>query len=254
MIPQYISAQILTGVVHNRQGLTWTNIRDCLTDYDMWPIYLLGLVVFIPPQPPAAYLTLTLKNLGFNTFNSNLLVIPSTVLHIILLLAMTKVSEIVNSRIWVSITTPIWCLILLVALLLLPSDENKWVKYAVSSLLIGYPYCHAILVAWTSRNAYSVRTRAVGSAIYNIFVQAGSIVATNLYRDNDKPDYRHGNKTLVGIAVLAIVLFLGTKVYYVKRNQAKAKIWDAWSAEERLRYLQTTTDQGNKRLDFRFAH
>lgn len=160
--------------MHNRQGLTWQNLWDCLTDYDMWPIYLLGLVVFIPPAPPSAYLTLTLKQLGFGTFNTNLLTIPSTVLHIILLLTITKLSELYNQRVWASIATPIWCLILLIALLLLPSDENKWVKYAISSLLIGYPYCHAILVAWTSRNANTVRTRAVGSAIYNIFVQAGT--------------------------------------------------------------------------------
>lgn len=45
------------------------------------PIYILGLVFQIPATPPANYLTLALKGLGFNTFQTNLLTIPSTVLH-----------------------------------------------------------------------------------------------------------------------------------------------------------------------------
>ncbi len=51
-----------------------------------------------------------------------------------------------------------------------------------------------------------------------------------------------------------IVLYILTKVYYIQRNKQKARKWDAMSEEERLNYLATTTDRGNKRLDFRFAH
>lgn len=51
-----------------------------------------------------------------------------------------------------------------------------------------------------------------------------------------------------------ICLFLFTKVFYVVVNQRRAKIWDAMSKEEKENYLSTTKDEGNKRLDFRFAH
>jgi hypothetical protein len=44
------------------------------------------------------------------------------------------------------------------------------------------------------------------------------------------------------------------KVYYVWRNRTRARIWDAMSPEEKDQYLTTTKDEGNKRLDFRFAH
>lgn len=53
---------------------------------------------------------------------------------------------------------------------------------------------------------------------------------------------------------LNVVLYLSTKAYYVFRNNQRAKKWDAMTEEERVDYLETTTDQGNKRLDFRFAH
>lgn len=75
-----------------------------------------------------------------------------------------------------------------------------------------------------------------------------------MYRAKDKPDYRHGNAALAGIAALGVVMFLFVKIYYVWRNNSKARIWDMWTEEEKVHYLKTTADKGNKRLDFRFAH
>lgn len=46
---------------------------------------------------------------------------------------------------------------------------------------------HAILVGMISRNANSVGTRAVSAALYNICYQFGSIIAVNIYRNEDKP-------------------------------------------------------------------
>lgn len=51
-----------------------------------------------------------------------------------------------------------------------------------------------------------------------------------------------------------IILYLLTKAYYVWRNKSKAKKWNSLTQEEREEYLATTTDKGNKRLDFQFAH
>lgn len=51
-----------------------------------------------------------------------------------------------------------------------------------------------------------------------------------------------------------IILYLLTKAYYVWRNKTKARKWDAMTPEQREEYLATTTDKGNKRLDFQFAH
>lgn len=51
-----------------------------------------------------------------------------------------------------------------------------------------------------------------------------------------------------------ICLYLLAKVYYVLRNRHRERKWAAMSEAEQLNYLATTTDQGNKRLDFRFQH
>lgn len=44
------------------------------------------------------------------------------------------------------------------------------------------------------------------------------------------------------------------KFYYIRRNKTRDRIWSAMTLEERDYYLRTTKDEGNKRLDFRFAH
>lgn len=51
-----------------------------------------------------------------------------------------------------------------------------------------------------------------------------------------------------------IVLYLLTKAYYVYRNKSRDAKWSAMTEEQRLEYLATTKDEGNKRLDFRFDH
>lgn len=84
-------------------------------------------------------------------------------------------------------------------------------------------------------------------------VQLQSIISANIYRRDDRPEYRRGNRALVGVASLNVVIYAAAKVYYVWRNRRRDRIWDAMSPEERQRYLDTTTDKGSKRLDFRFA-
>jgi hypothetical protein len=85
-------------------------------------------------------------------------------------------------------------------------------------------------------------------------VQLGNIVSSNIYRDDDKPYYRRGNRVLIGIACMNLVLYALAKWYYVWKNKRRERVWRSWTEEERLTYLKTTTDKGNKRIDFRFAH
>lgn len=220
-------------------------------------IYALGLVAYVPQSPPSTYLTLTLKSLGFSTFNTNLLTIPSTFIGIFTLLGLTWLSERLNERSLISSIQAWWTLPCIFALRFWPgvlTPSTAWATYGLITTLLSYPYCHAILVAWTSKNAGSVRTRTISAAIYNCAVQVGNVYSANIYRADDAPLYHRGNNALIGINILAIVLFLGTKVYYMWRNKRREAVWGAMSEEERKVYLDTTTDEGNKRLDFRFAH
>jgi hypothetical protein len=146
---------------HNRQALTLKALWKSFCDYDLWPIYLLGLVWEMPSGPPDQYLTLTLRDLDFDTFNANLLTIPTQAAGAVTLLVMTYVSERVDQRALFGAVTQLWCLPNLIALAVLPTSVNRWTRFAVVTVLLSYPSPHAIHVGWASRNSNSVRTRAM---------------------------------------------------------------------------------------------
>ena len=169
------------GTMHNRQALTPKLLWQALCDYDMWPIYFLGLTWNIPPIPATSYITLELKSLKFGTFDVSLLTIPAYVVFIINLLLFTWVSERINLRLLLGCVAETWCLALLIALETLPDHASAWGRWVILVLLVGSPYVHAILVSMASRNAGSVRTRTVASAVYNMMIQASNIIGNNVW-------------------------------------------------------------------------
>lgn len=114
------------------------------------------------------------------------------------------VSEKFNERMLISAWSNIWMFPFFVGLVTIPVSASPWVRYALLTGVNGIPYskslrttlilmtpltliAHAILVGMISRNANSVATRAVSTALYNMSYQFGSIAAANIYRNNDKP-------------------------------------------------------------------
>lgn len=242
------------GDMHNRQGLSLKMLWQSLKDYDLWPIYAIGLLFEIPTAPPKAYLTLSLKAIGFSTFQTTLLSIPVTVFASINLLLVTELTERFHQISLIGLFTQLWSLPLLIVLYTSSGTLSHWGLYAVTFVLLGWPSPHAAHVGWCSRLSNTVRTRTVSAALYNITIQLSGIASSNIYRTDDKPLYRRGNGQLIAINIATIVMYALAKAYYVRRNQWKKARWEKLSPEEKAAYLETTNDQGNKRLDFLFDH
>jgi hypothetical protein len=68
-----------------------------------------------------------------------------------------------------------------------------------------------------------------------------------VYQPGDKPYYHRGNRVLIGIVAVEILLFIFTKIYYIKRNEWKERKWSAMTVEKRKGYLANSLDRGNKR-------
>jgi len=126
--------------MHNRQPVTPKLLWKSMRDYDLWPLYIIGLLFQIPETTPAQYLTLTLKGLGFNTLHTNLLVIPSTVAHIITMLALTYVAEIWGELTLTALLGQIWALPFVVYIYIVDITKiNKWKAFGIMTLLLSYP-------------------------------------------------------------------------------------------------------------------
>ncbi|KAL1640452.1 hypothetical protein SLS58_006950 [Diplodia intermedia] len=240
------------GDMHNRQPLSLAMLWRSLRDYDLWPVYAIGLLFEIPAAPPKAYLTLTLKQIGFGTFETTLLGIPVTVYAALNMLLVTWLTERAGQIAVLGLLAQVWILPLLVIEYTSAGTLSHWGQYAVLFFLLGQPSVHAAQVGWCSRLSNAVRTRAVSAALYNITVQLSGIASSNIYRADDKPLYRRGNGDLIGITIGTIAAYAFAKAYYLWRNKTKRAKWEAMTKEQQQHYLATTADQGNKRLDFMF--
>ena len=125
--------------MYNRQGLTVGQIWKCSKDYDMWPLFALGLLFGIPKYPVSQYLTLSFRDLGFNVIQSNLLSIPYIVGSSIMMLLITAFSELVNNRSFVSMAEDAWLLPCFAALIALKDPISGWAYFAISTVLLSLP-------------------------------------------------------------------------------------------------------------------
>jgi hypothetical protein len=247
-------AKGLTGIY---QKITWQDVKRTWKDPSLWGFFFIGLVAYIPATPVQGYLTLTLRRLGFSTFNSNMLTIPSAVLQIITMLAVARSSDYFNERTFHCFFGEFWVMPLLVALITMPDGGREWSRFTLVTLISGYPYFHPIVTSWISENTFDVRKRAIAAATYNVIVQIGSLIGGQIYRAYDGPYYHQGNKVLVSICALSLTAFLVQRQILVHLNKKKEKQWETMSSAERVVYQNDVAQRevdGNKRLDFRFVY
>lgn len=113
-------------------------------------------------------------------------------------------------------------------------------------------------VAWCSRNAGAVACRTVNASLYNMFVQASSIISSQIYVASDAPRCKfsafevysqtdligtcacdvasdlRGNRNLIIICCINLfILYPGTRWYYKLKNAQRDKKWNAMSIEVR---------------------
>ena len=125
------------GLTAIKEPAKFRDVLNAWKDSSMWGLYLIGLVAYIPATPVQAYLSLTLKKLGFSTLNSNLLSIPSAALQVILMLALANSSEYFDDRTWHCAFGEFWVLPLLASLLALPPRGYLWGRFAITTMISG---------------------------------------------------------------------------------------------------------------------
>lgn len=103
------------------------------------------------------------EKLGFSTIQTNLLSIPNVVISIFNLVLVTIASEIFNSRTWLCTVENWWFLIFYIVFKVV-KDPTAWQYFAIATLLLGWPYVHAIQVGWVSRNSGHVSTRTISAS------------------------------------------------------------------------------------------
>ncbi|KAF8753322.1 Major Facilitator Superfamily [Rhizoctonia solani] len=241
------------GLVQIHEPLKWNDFKNAWADPSLWGLYFIGLIAYIPQGPVTGYLNLSLKNLGFSTIESNLLGIPAAALQIITMLALSRSSDYFGDRSLHVLFGEIWSLGPLIALAYLPHHASNWSRFAISTLIGGYPYFHPIVTSWVSENSFDVKKRAVAAATYNVIVQIGSVISSQLYRKDDAPLYYRANKILFSLCIASAAVVLLQRWWLRRLNAAKERAWNKLTQEQQIEYQSDEAARerdGNRRLDF----
>ncbi|KAK9319591.1 major facilitator superfamily domain-containing protein [Lipomyces orientalis] len=226
-------------------------VIDTLTDRFLFPIFILGFVAFVPSQTANYYLTITLRQQGFTEIVTNLLTIPYAIINISMTIGFSRLSDKFGVK-WVfCLLSAIWVFTPQLLLEIVPDGSSRWLRFALITLILGYPYYHPILISWISSNANNPDRRSLAFAVYNISVQCGNILAANVYRESDAPYYHRGNGVLIGLNVLSMVIILAIRQYYVIANRQKERLWAQLDEEEKEEYVKLSKGLGNRQLWFR---
>lgn len=90
-----------------------------------------------------------------------------------------------------------------------------------------------------------------------MIVQIGSLIGSQIYRADDAPYYYRGNKVLISICVLALIVMLAQRWWLMLLNRRKERFWETMDDRERAAYqedVRSREKEGNKRLEFRFKY
>lgn len=140
MVNRVIRDDPSKGDMHNRQPITPRLLFQSIMDFDLWPLYALGLVWGIPGNPPHMYLTLTLRNTGFSVVVTNLLTVPTMFLSGCTILLVSYLAEVFDQQAYFGVISQIWALPFLIYLYLRDvTIINRWVAWTILTLLLASP-------------------------------------------------------------------------------------------------------------------
>lgn len=242
------------GLSNNHSFVSVSEFLKSLFDFDLYPVYFIALIAFIPFDTYETYLLLCIRR--FNIYSSIAAYsfrMPWRFTHMVLLLSITKISEIINERSLLSLFFPFWQLPLLGVMTWWPRTIYSSIgSYVICSLALASPNIIAILQSWVSRNSASNEKRAISAALFMMFIDAGYMISSIIYNTDQLPTLKNGSLSLFIIIIILIVLLVITKIYYVMRNRSKIRKYE--NDPHQFEHLTARGWKGNKTTFFQFSH
>jgi hypothetical protein len=203
---------------------TLKQVTASLMNYRLWCHFAINVLALTPKGGLALYSPTIIKALGFDTTKANALSSVSSFAVIILSLGAAWISDATRQRgIW-NILAVGWSMIFCGVLMGVPYNADKWVRYAIFTLLnSGNAVSQGLNDAWLSVNARNPQDRSIGLALVVIGSNLGSLSGQQLFRIDDAPKYDRAFLTILCIYAGSVVLTVLQMWIYWRDNEIAAK-------------------------------
>ncbi|KAG0240597.1 hypothetical protein BGX31_001848 [Mortierella sp. GBA43] len=226
------------------------HLVKALTSPRVWPNILIGFFGLLPFSPLTILSPLIVKNLdlGVPPLVSNLLVIPGYVISLSIMTFVSWSSDKHKERAFHGAIASTY-------LAVLPEDASKLSLYFALIFAMGGQTCwHPVNAAWIAGNTAPIGKRSIALAMYIISVNACDMVSVNLFRDEDAPRFIRGFWILFGALLLTIVLFIFQRYHLMWINKKRDEKTKNWTEADWKHYNDTTQDEGDDHLSFRYTY
>ncbi|KAL5478949.1 hypothetical protein ACEPAI_2236 [Sanghuangporus weigelae] len=233
--------------------VTWVDIKDALTDIGLWLHLIITIIGQTPTVPLATYLPTVIASFNFNVFVSNALTAPPYTLLCITMVLCVWSSDRLRERGWHGTFGAVWFLVGWILLRALPHSASRGVKYIGACVVQSWPMTHPLNIAWMDENMGTIGKKTIASGMVIAAANIYGTWASQIYQDDDAPDFKRGNTINIVFSGVAVLLFVFTKWYYAHLNARNARLWAAMSEEERRREELEAEKKGNRSVTFRFT-
>ncbi|GAA6042418.1 hypothetical protein JCM8097_008443 [Rhodosporidiobolus ruineniae] len=234
---------------------SWAEVRKAFTE----PIvYISGLVQFFYDTQSqltttstvygfSTFLVVIVKELGYNTLNSQLLTAPVYFVAAVVYVGGAYICDKYDVRYWLLLPSG---LVTIVGYALLIGVQHSTGVKLFACFLAGFGIYISVgmHVSWLNSNVAGIRKRSTAIGLQQLMGNCGGILAGQVYRAQDKPYYRLGHAVSLGAGVLAL-LFLTLEVYVLRSRNARKLAM----SEEEKRAQDAAGVTGDRHWSFKYV-
>ncbi|KAI7888731.1 major facilitator superfamily domain-containing protein [Mucor mucedo] len=228
------------------------DVIQALSDTNLWTHLIITFIGLMSSTPISSYLPTMIKDAGFSTTSANLLTAPSHIIGLVGSIFIAQWSDKSGNVTFFAMIGTIWALLGFILLEVLPDNVGRWQLYGAALFTASAPSWHGMQVAWMSSNIAPIGKRTLALAAVVGAANINGVPGSQIYKANDAPRYRQGNKINIVLQAVTIGLFLFQRTRYNLTNKWRRRVWNSMSDYEKHVYQNENGDQGNNRLDYQY--
>ncbi|AOW07824.1 major facilitator superfamily domain-containing protein [Yarrowia lipolytica] len=211
---------------------------DAFKDIQTWLHLGLFWGIICPLYSISFFLPSIIKNLGYTSSKAQLLTIPIYIVAACWGVLQAWLSDRLQKR-SIFVAFNLCCMMLGYILAISISAAAHPAATYVGCYLAAFGIYPAIpgIISWISNNVSGSYKRAVAMAVQIGIGNLLGAVSTNIYRVQDKPQYRLGHSVNLGFIVLGFVCLVSLRIFYTRQNTLKKErlasgYYDSMSEDE----------------------